>query len=53
MKKLNTKYRDKNILLSQMCEIKMNTSTVKSKKLYSRKIKHNKLLPDMKSLKKI
>lgn len=31
MKKLNTKYRDKNILLSQMGEIKMNTSTVKSK----------------------
>lgn len=42
-------YRDKNILLSQMGEIKMNTSAIKSEKVYSRKIKHKKLLPDMKS----
>ena len=45
MKKKPTQPRDKNILMSYQKKIKMQESTVKSKKEYSRKQKHKLINP--------
>lgn len=48
-RKIKSQVRDHNILLSQRGEIKMNTSTVLSKKIYRRKEKYKINLTEMKS----